>query len=324
MTPGAVRRAPTITWAPDGRTFAIVDRGTLGVYDVRSGKQRDAIAVNKLEAAAVHGQESAAVDWTNRRVSDTAIQWFKDGRRLLTGAGGDLFIVDAAKGTFEALTQTAEAERDAKLSPDNRHVSFRRGPDLYSIDVESRQTVRLTSNGSDTLLNGETDWVYAEELNLGTAHWWSPDSQSIAYLQFDTAHEPLFPQVSLLKTRGLPEPERYPKAGDPNAEVRLGVVAATGGPTRWMDLGEPRGFLLARVVWSPNGREIMAERLNRVQNKLDLLLANVATGVARTVLHEEDPFWINVVGEPVFLGGGERFVWTSERSRLPASVCFFD
>ena len=233
---------------------------------------------------------------------------------------GDLFIVDVGKGRFDPLTQTPEVERDPKLSPDNRYVSFRRGPDLYTIEIASKIVARLTTNGSDTLLNGQADWVYPEELDLDSAHWWSPDSRKIAYLQFDTAREPLYPQVSLLNARGLLEPERYPKAGDPNAEVRVGIVAAAGGETKWMDLGETRDFLLARVVWSPGSREVMAERLNRVQNKLDLLLADVSTGTSHVVLHEEDPQWINVKGEPTFLSGAKaqgeanQFLWTSERS----------
>ena len=303
-----------ITWAPDGARFVLSDRGTLFLYDVPSGKQREIVALGKLDAAAVKAPRAPIFDWTNRRVGESDVQWFADGKRLLVAASGDLFVVDVNKGGFTALTATPEPELDPKLSPDNRFVSFRRGPDLYTIDLASKQVVRLTANGSDTLLNGQLDWVYPEELDLETAHWWSPDSQSIAYLQFDISREPVFPQVSLLGTHGLLEPERYPKAGDPNADVRLGVVSPKGGATRWMDLGEPRDNLIARVVWAPSGREIMVERLNRVQSKLDLVLANIDTGAARNVLHEEDRYWINVRGDPVFLGNGGRFLWTSERS----------
>jgi dipeptidyl-peptidase-4 len=303
-----------ITWAPDGGRFIVNERGTLSLYDVRTGKEREVIALDKLDKAAVKPPEPPVFDWTNRRVDESDVQWFADGKRLLVSASGDLFIVDLAKGRFDALTETADVERDPKLSPDNRYVSFRRGADLYAVEIASKVVTRLTTSGSDTLLNGELDWVYPEELDLGTAHWWSPDSRSIAYLQFDIAREPVFPQVSLLNPHGLLEPERYPNPGDPNAEVRLGIVPVTGGETKWMDLGEPRGFLLARVVWSPSSREILAERLPRVQNKLDLLMANVTTGASRVVLHEEDPTWINVSGEPRFLAKGDRFLWTSERS----------
>jgi dipeptidyl-peptidase 4 len=319
VTVEAVINAPasrfgSVVWSTDGERFIENDRGELQVYDVRSGKESRVVAMEELERAAVKSPAPAVFDWTNRRVGERDIQWFADGKRLLVAAGGDLFVVDVGKGRFDSLTQSAEAERDPKLSPDNRYVSFRRGPDLYTVEVASKVMTRLTTNGSETLLNGQLDWVYPEELDLDTAHWWSPDSQHIAYLQFDISQEPVFPQVSLLNARGILEPERYPKAGDPNAEVRLGVVSATGGETKWMDFGDPRGFLLARVVWSPSSREILAERLNRVQNNLYLELADAASGAAHLVLHEEDPQWINIQGEPQFLGKGDRFLWTSERS----------
>lgn len=303
-----------ITWAPDGERFITTSRGELTLYEVRTGKERSIIALDKLQNAAVSGPAPAVFDWTNRRVGEHEIQWFADGKRLLVVESGDLFIVDVNKGKFEPLTQTADIERDPKLSPDNRFVSFRRGPDLYVIEIASKVVTRLTTSGSDTLLNGEADWVYPEELDLDTAHWWSPDSRYIAYLQFDTAREPIYPQVSLLNARGVLEPERYPKAGDPNAEVRVGIVPANGGETRWMNFGDTRNFLLARVVWSPNSREIMAERLNRVQNQLDLRMADIATGVSREVLHEEDRQWINIAAAPQFLEDGSQFLWTSERS----------
>jgi dipeptidyl-peptidase-4 len=303
-----------ITWAPEGTRFVLKDHETLFVYDVKTGKQNEIVTYSALDNAAVKAPPDPVFDWTNRRVGESGIQWFADGKRLLVAASGDLFIVDVTRNSFDALTQTVEVEHDPKLSPDNRSVSFRKGHDLYVADVATKKVMPLTTGGSATLLNGQLDWVYPEELYLETAHWWSPDSQSVAYLQFDIAREPVFPQVSLLGSRGILEPERYPKAGDPNAEVRLGVVAAKGGPTKWMNLGEPRGFLLARVAWSPSGRELMAERLNRVQNKLDLLLADASSGHSRVVLHEEDPQWINVKEAPRFLGTGDRFLWASERT----------
>ena len=312
-SPGEQHNRGPATWAPNGSQFIVSESGKLAVYDVPSGKQRDVITLSKLSEAAENPEEPSVTDWTNRRVSESNVQWFADGKRLLVLESGDLFLVDVHKSSFDQITKTSEAERDPKLSPDGRYVSFRRGHNLFTVEVASKVVHQLTSNGSETTLNGELDWVYPEELDLDTAHWWSPDSKSIAYLQFDISHEPVFPQVSLLNPHGVLEPERYPKAGEPNAEVRLGIVGAEGGPTRWMNLGEPRDSLLARVTWLPNSREIAAEKLTRIQNKLDLLVAKTETGAARVVLHEEDPAWINVEGEPKFLPDGERFLWTSER-----------
>lgn len=306
--------ANSIQWSPDSSRFAISENGAVSVYTVKTASKHEVISIARLERAAVKAHAPETAGWINRHTAESTVQWFADSKRLLVAAGADLFIVDAEKGSFQALIHTPEAEQDAKLSPDNPSVAFRRDHDLYVINLATKAERRLTNDGSATLLNGETDWVSPEELDLDTAYWWSPDSRSIAYMQFDVSREPVFPQVSLMQPHGVVEPERYPKAGDPNAIVRLGVVAATGGKTKWMQLGAPEDHLLARVVWAPNSREILAERLNRVQNRLDLLLANCETGAARTVLHEEDRYWINVGEAPRFLATGDRFLWTSERT----------
>ncbi len=171
---------------------------------------------------------------------------------------------------------------------------------------------RLTEDGNPTLLNGELDWVYPEELDLGTAYWWSPDSKHIAYLQLDIGRELIYPQVALTGLRGTLEPERYPQAGTANADVHIGVVAAAGGTTRWMDLGETRGYLIARVHWTPDSSKLAIERFTRVQNQLDLMLADASAGTAKSILHESDPYWINHNDLFHFLSD-EQFIWGSER-----------
>ncbi|HKD08114.1 MAG TPA: S9 family peptidase [Bryobacteraceae bacterium] len=304
----------SVTWSPDGGRFVANNDGSLSVYNVTSGGETKLLDLKDLEDAAVKPPKAETFDWTNRNVAETPVQWFKDGKRLLVSAGGDLFVVDSGKGSWSALTQTSNAETDPKLSPDNKFVSFLIDSDLYALEISSKHVTRLTKDGSSTLLNARPDWVYPEELDVSTAYWWSPDSRSIAYMQFDVSHEPIFPQVSLLTSRGLLEPQRYPKPGDPNADVRLGVVPIEGGATKWMELGDPRDALLARVVWSPSGREIFAERLNRIQNHLSLLSADPGTGAAKIVLTEDDPYWINVKGAPKFIDNGARFLWTSERT----------
>ncbi len=305
-------------WSPDERRFAYEDDGKLYLFDIASSSKRDILSLKRLNEAAAKIPSPAVVDWTNRRVTENPIQWFSSGDRLLVSEGGDLFLVhlDASapdQARFEQLTATPLQEYDPKLSPDNHFVSFRREHDLYVIEIATHKLTRLTFNGSDTLLNAQLDWVYPEELDLGTAHWWSPDSRHIAYLQLDSHAEPVFPEVSLLEPTGVLEPQRFPKAGDPNAEARLGVVAVEGGNTTWMNLGETQDHLLARVTWLPDSSAVTAMRLNRVQNKLDLMRADIGTGQAQTLIHEEDPYWINVKDEPYFLRDGKEFIWESER-----------
>jgi len=302
-----------IVWAPDGKRFAFREQNSLWQYDVPSGLKKEIVSLVRLREKAVKGAAADAFDWQNRRVAESTYQWSSSGAELMVEAEGDLFLVRVESGEWKQLTATAEAERDPKLSPDGLRVSFRRQQDLYTLEIASRKETRLTHDGSPTLLNGQLDWVYPEELDLGTAYWWSPDSKRIAYLQFDISREPVFPQVDLLGARARLEPERYPKAGDPNADVHVGVAPAAGGPTQWMDLGETRGFLIARVNWLPSGQGLAVQRLNRVQNRLDLLLADPATGSTSLLLREQDPYWVDVSDSYRFLQDGKHFLWSSAR-----------
>ena len=302
-----------ITWAPDGKRFAFREGNSIWQYDARSKLKKEIVSLVPLREKAAKSPPAETFDWQNRRVAESSYQWSNTGAEMLVSANGDLFLVQVQSGEWKPLTATAEPERDPKLSPDGKLVAFRRRQDLYSLDIASGKETRLTRDGSPTLLNGQLDWVYPEELDLTTAYWWSPDSKRIAYLQFDISREPVFPQVDLLNPSARLEPERYPKAGDPNADVRAGVVPAAGGPTQRMDLGETRGFLIARVDWLPGGQGLAIQRLNRIQNRLDLLAANPATSAASLLLREQDPYWVNVTDSYRFLKDGKHFLWSSER-----------
>lgn len=301
-------------WAPGGKTFAYRQGERVMLYDIASKNSRELLSVAPMRKAAVAVPPEPRMMWENRRVREESLQWLPSGQDLLLTEGRDLFIWRADGGKVDQLTSTPVDERDAKISPDGRYVSFRRNHDLYVIEISSHKETRLTTGGSETLRNGEPDWVYPEELDLSTAHWWSPDSRFIAYLQFDTNREPLYPHADLRLFRAVAEPQRYPQAGEANADVLLGVVPVGGGPARWMDLGETRHqYLIARVQWMRDSRRIAVQRLTRVQDRLDLMLADAATGEARSLVRETDPYWVNVADDLRFLEDGKRFVWSSER-----------
>ena len=217
-------------WAPGGKRFVYLKGKRMMLYDVPAKSERELIALEPLEKAATNVPPEVRFDWQNRRVRESSFQWSDSGKEILLSIQGDLFLWHMDSAKWDQLTATPLPETDAQLSPDASHVAFRRGHDLYSLEIASKKTERLTSDGSPTLLNAELDWVYPEELNLGTAFWWSPDSKRIAYLQFDIGHEFQYPHVDLKGRRAVLELERYPQAGTPNADVRLGTVLAGGRP----------------------------------------------------------------------------------------------
>jgi len=302
-----------VAWSPDGNQFLYRQGRKLVIYDPATASSKDLADTAEMDAAAVRAAvvESRPFDWENRRVRETPVQWA--GGQVLYSGGGDVFVIRTDTGKWTQLTKTPVAERDPKISPDGKMVAFRREWDLYTLDIASKRETRLTNGGSGTLRNGGLDWVYPEELDLGTAYWWSPDSRAIAYMQFDISREPLYPHEDLRGPRSIYEPQRYPQAGDNNPDVRVGVVEARGGNTRWMDAGSTRDSLIARVGWTPDSRNVYVVRTNRVQNQLELLLAAAGSGKASRILEEADKFWVHVQDDPVFVTAGQQFLWLSER-----------
>jgi dipeptidyl-peptidase 4 len=303
-------------WAPDGKTFAYRQGGALKIYDIQTKQSRELLALSGINSSAVTPQASGPNLWENRRADEQDLQWNASSRELLYAANGDLFLIEARDGKWRQLTKTNTAERDPKFSPDGKRIAFYREWDLYTLDVASGKETRITSGGTETVRNGVLDWVYPEELQLGTAYWWSPDSQSIAYLQFDLSGVPQYPHADLKGSRALPEPQRYPQAGENNPSVKLGVVAATGGATKWLDVGDTvREYLIARVGWVPESKSVFVVRMNRVQNELRFLLFDKDSGASRMLYQYVDHVsWVNLEGDPLFLKNGREFLWTSEES----------
>ena len=261
--------------------------------------------------------------------------WSPDGRRILlfTNAQkvwrdktrGDYWILDVAAGTLKQLGGRLEPLRRsvpatdsglmfAKFSPDSSRVAYVRGNDIYVERIDDGRITRLTHHGSETTINGTSDWVYEEELSVRDCFRWSPDGERIAYWQFDTTGVGVFSLIddtSALYPRVTRIP--YPKVGTVNSAVRIGVVDAGGGRTRWMKTpGDPRDSYLASLEWI-DARSIAAQQLNRLQNRNDFLQADVRTGAVSTLFRDESKAWLDVVEKIFWLDDRRAFLWISER-----------
>jgi dipeptidyl-peptidase 4 len=232
--------------------------------------------------------------------------------------GGDLFYYEPGSDTALRLTSGPEEEEEEDFSPDGRMVSFVRGHDLYVVDLATQRERALTLDGGPQRLNGVLDWIYEEELygrGERRGYWWSPDSTRLAYLQLDETRVKTFPVVDHIPREQLVEETPYPLPGEPNPLVRVGVVSAAGGATRWVDLSgyEPTDLLVVRVSWSPDSRRVVYQAQNREQTFLDLNAADASTGKTSKLFQEKTPAWIEVTDNPVWLKDGS-FLWRTERT----------
>ncbi|MDE0828593.1 MAG: S9 family peptidase [Vicinamibacterales bacterium] len=247
--------------------------------------------------------------------------WDPDHTGLVVSISNDLYYVSQSPldgGLVRRLTQDPAVETMPTFSPDGTMVAFVRDHDLVVVDVARRREWALTSGGGPDLLNGELDWVYQEEIyGRGDfkGFWWSPDSTRLAYLQTDESPVKEFTVVDHLPYRLGLEVTDYPKAGDSNPIVRLGVVPAVGGDTTWFDLNRytPVDMLVVSVGWSRHGAHVVFQVQNREQTWLDLNLGDPVDGRTTLLLQETTPAWVDVHGTPTWLEDGS-FVWLSERS----------
>ena len=315
---------PTVRWLKDGNHYLITNEAS----------RRDVPRLQKVDAAT--GQAMPFFDAAKMQAAFAALPGVtaEDARQLanrgnydlnpaqtavLINWSNDLFYYEFTSDRPIRLTNNPEEEVGVEFSPDGKMISFVRGNNLYVEELGMQRRERaLTTDGSEKILNGRLDWVYQEELygrgNFG-AYWWSPDSTTITFLRFDENPVPEFTVVDHIPYEQNVEVTPYPKAGDPNPIVKLGVVNATGGDIRWVDTFkyQPADLLISRVAWSPDSKKVVYQAQNREQTFLDVNFADARDGKSSTIIHETSKAWVAINEDPIWLKDGT-FIWASERS----------
>jgi dipeptidyl-peptidase-4 len=324
---GITGRAPeTIKWSPDSTKFSFIQRddsgehGELWYVDAATAEKKVLVSEAKLAALAppVGKIKDEREKERITRYQVAAYEWAPDSKHLLFDSQGQLWLYTIENGTAVQITSAPEPSSDPKFCPDGTRLAYLRQHNLYVRPVtggQERQVTKPTGekDKDDNLLNGEVDWVYAEELEVRSNYFWSPNGKELVYLQMDETNVPTYPIVNWLPTHPNVEMEKYPKAGDPNPAVRLGVVSADGGKTRWIALSEDKDIYIPRFGWLRNGL-LWVEVLNRAQDRMDLYFADARSGRSRKVLTETAPnAWINVNDDFRVLQSGDRFTWQSWR-----------
>jgi dipeptidyl-peptidase-4 len=266
-----------------------------------------------------------------RRLARPRLPGFNPTRTaLVLTVGDDLYYFDVASSRLTRLSSTPGIEEEPTFSPDGKLVAFLHENNLHIADVATGVERALTTDGSlkagSERLNGKLDWVYQEEIyGRGTyrAFWWSPDSTRLAFLQLDESPVPEFTVVDHLPYRQTLETYEYPKAGDPNPKVKLGVVRVTGGEPTWVDTEGYGGgeHLIVDVTWSPDSRAVVYQVQDREQTWLDLNSAPIGNGgsggemsAPKRLLRETSKAWVNRVDDNVAWLKDGSFLWFSERT----------
>lgn len=162
--------------------------------------------------------------------------------------------------------------------------------DLYTVDIATGKEFRLTKDGSDLILNGYASWVYFEEI-LGRpsrykSYWWSPDSKSICFMRMDDTHVPLFPIVGETGQHGYVENTRYPKSGDTNPTVKIGIASTDGASLVWADFNDQYDQYFGMPYWTPDASVLLVQWMNRGQDSLIIYAVNPSNGSKKNFMQK--------------------------------------
>jgi dipeptidyl-peptidase-4 len=318
----AGRRAPGAggRWVDGGQGYTSTERNPKGGsdivrYDTATGKRDVLMTAEQLTPPQL-----------GKPLEFSAYVSSADGKRMLFTTNGRTTMIRKMANDYWVLDQTDNSWHKlggnsttgvlyAKLSPDGARAAYVRENNLYVEDIRSGTIKQLTADGSPLIINGTSDYVYEEEFSVRDAFEWSPDGQKIAYLQFDENGVPEFALINYTDTL-YPVITKYafPKPGQTNPAVRVGVVGAAGGPTLWIKTpGDPRNTYIARLGWAGNSEELILQHLNRLQNTNSVLLAKAETGDGRLMYRDQDEAWVDVNNTFVWLEKGKRLLFVSER-----------
>jgi len=320
---GLAGRGPETTeWSPDGARLSFVQRdekgekGELWYVDTASGEKKVLVSAEKLASLDpdVNKVKNEREKERLTRYHVAAYVWAPDSKHLMFDSQGQLWFYDLESQTAVQFTSAPDPSGDPKFSPDGKRVALVRKHNLYVHPVSGTSEKQLTKDTSENLLNGDIDWVYAEELAVRSNYFWSPDSKEIVFLHMDETKVPTYPITDWIPTHPAVEQEKYPKVGDPNPVVKLGVVDADKGKVRWLSLTNDEETYIPRFGWVRDG-VIWAELLNRTENKMDLYFVDAKSGKSRIVLSESDPgAWFDFDQVEVrFLSTKPQFLWPSWR-----------
>ncbi len=299
----------------DGRSYARLEDNALVTYDITTGDRSGTI---------VDGSDLPTDTGFNGRIDDyrfsddeSKLVISSETEQLFRRSSQSNFFVYDTKNQDLTAVYPGRKVRLATLDPTGRRVAFVVDNDVYIKDLTTNELTQVTDDGqTNAIINGATDWVYEEEFSFSKALYWSPDGERLAYLKFDERKVPEFTYTDF-KNGMYPEyiTFKYPKVGEENSTVSLhSYQVASGTTTDLMTVNrspEDEWHYLPRVQWTTDADGLTAQRMNRHQNKLELVLFHPETGAERTLLEEENKYYIDVQDHLTFLDKG--FIWSSEK-----------
>lgn len=284
----------------DGQQYCTLEKGNILVYAYETGELTDTLV--RAAGLIPAGAEKPI------RISDYTLS--RDERKLLIptetesiyrwSSKSEYYIYDIDKDTLFPLSVNGK-QMLADFSPGGGMVAFVRDNNLFLKNIIDDIEIQITDDGLDRhIINGTTDWVYEEEFGFTKGFYWSPDGRKIAYYRFDERGVPeyemqlwgdLYPEMYRYK---------YPKAGEANSLVSIHIYDIESGSGTRADIGEETDQYIPRIKWTRKKDLLSIQRMNRLQNVLEILLTDASDGSSKIIYSEENKYYIDITDHLTF------------------------
>jgi dipeptidyl-peptidase 4 len=309
-----IKNVPGFSALKDGRSYSKKeDSGThqrISIFEIETGIKRRTLfdnTINKFE-----GREISVDDYTFSD-DETKLLLFTESENIYRRSVLNIvYVFDIATGSIVKLEK--EKVLHATFSPDGQQITYVQNNNIYIKEIATNKVTAITSDGiKNKIINGNCDWVYEEEFGFSNAMEWSADGNYLAYYRFDETN---VPEYSFTKYSGLYPTQytyKYPKAGEKNSVVAIRIFDVRNKTVTNVALGKEEDQYIPRIKWTNNAKELCVYRLNRHQNKLELLLADAGAGATKVIYSEENKCYIDINDEITFLPDGHSMILRSEK-----------
>lgn len=313
------RVAPSVSLA-DGEHYAMLEQQSIKIYSYKTGKEEGTIMdLDKIKDCPIED-----IDGFEFSANEQKILVYSNTHRIYRHSfEADYFVYDIHYNELKRVSEQG-LERNAQISPDGTMVAYVKGNNIYIKKFRYDSTSAVTTDGKENeIINGIPDWVYEEEFGMFSAMEWSADSKEIAYIRFDESevkeysfplYQASYPRYEEYATYPGEYVYKYPKAGEKNSIVSVKVYNLESKKTKTMDIGNDIQQYIPRIKWTSNNGQLAIYRLNRRQNKLDILLANTASTVCKELITDKNDRYVDesVLDNSMFLPDGQHFVYVGE------------
>nr|WP_310589538.1 S9 family peptidase [Flectobacillus longus] len=309
------KQVRSINWMKDGSFYSALENGRIVKHQVTDGAAVETLFDEGVSVENL-GQKITIADYTLSSNEQKILIETDPEQIYRRSSRAENFVYDIKTKKLAKLSSGGK-QSFATFSPDGTKIAFVRQNNLFMVDLNTMSERQITTDGKwNNIINGMCDWVYEEEFSFAKAFFWSPDSRKIAFYTFDESKVPEYNMQMWGKLYPTDYRYKYPKAGEPNSTVSISVYNLVETKTVKMDLGKETDLYIPRIRWTINPNVLSISRLNRYQNKMELIHADVFTGKTTTILIEESRTYVDVENfgdDLTYLADGKSFIMSSEK-----------